>query len=91
MRGDVGHRSLGVQGDNNQVALRQPVRRQSGGKDALVQCPAEDRAVGVIAQQGAARVLADGLGHAAADQAQAHDPDCLNHCPRPHPARPVRW
>ena len=77
--GDVVLRGLGVQGDDHQVALRQAVRRQGGGEDALVQGPAEHRAVGVAAQKGAVRVLADGLGHAAADEPQAHNANCFDH------------
>ncbi len=77
--GDIGHRGLRVQGDDDQIALRQVLRRKGGGDHALVQRPAEDRAVGVVAIEGAVRICVDGLGHAAADEAQAHHADCFNH------------
>ena len=76
---DILHRCLGVEGNHHQSALRQPVRRQGGGHHPLVQSPAEYRAVCVIAQDGAVRILTDGLGHAASNKAQAHNAHCLNH------------
>ena len=76
---DIGHRGLRVQGDDNQTALRKPLRREGGGNHTLIQRTAEDRAVGVIAVEGTVRICVDGLGHTAADQAQAHDPYCFYH------------
>ena len=77
--GDIVHGGLGVQRHDHQLAIRQPVCRQGGGDDALVQSAAENRSIGVIAQEGAVRILMDGLGHAAADQAQSGDAYRVDH------------